>query len=273
MIPEFKTVAPPDIKGVSDWLARLRANQELAKAQELIANLAGKFPESAGLQYLLAWHDPAWWRPIDFGDICLERRSPGHFDVLWPMVLNREFSSLLKNIPEDLTPKDLLQVLTREATSIIPEARSIAWVVFKNGIPVGTTLFVNVNLKNRTAEQVMGMLPGLSHPIDVASTYAASLCFAFNCLGLNKVKGLIYSSNEKVALQQERLGFTREGILREAIWSEEQQKYLDQIQISMLYSEFLKNRFLQSYIARKPRSAFLLERREWPRTRLPLSPE
>jgi hypothetical protein len=273
MVSEFKTVAPPEANGVSDWLARLRANQELSKAQELIANLAGKFPESAGLQYLLSWHDPIWWRPIEFGAITLKRRGPEHFNFLWPLVLDQDFSSLLKNIPPDLSPKDLLQILTREASSIIPEARLITWVVYKEGVPVGTTMFVNINFKNRSAEQVMGLLPGLGNPVDVANSYAASLCFAFNSLGLNKVKGLIYTSNEKVALMQEKLGFTREGIFREAVWNEPQQKYLDQIQISMLYREFLENRVLQRYIGRQPRPAYLLERNQWPRSRPPVSPE
>lgn len=273
MIPEFTTAAAPEAHGVGEWLARLRANQELSKAQEVIFNLARKFPDNEGLQKLLAWHDPVWWRPIEFGDISLKRRGPEYFDFLWSLVLNREFSSRLKNIPHGITPNNMLHVLTKEASSIIPESRAITWIVFRGGIPIGTSMLVNINLKNRNAEQIMGLLPGHSNPIDVANTYTASLCFAFNSLGLNKIKGLIYAENEEVALLQEKLGFKREGVFREELWSEELQKYLDLIQISLLHSDFAANLVLQSYIRRAPRSPFLLERRQWPRNLFPVSPE
>jgi RimJ/RimL family protein N-acetyltransferase len=126
-------------------------------------------------------------------------------------------------------------------------------------------MFVNVNFQNRVAEQIMGILPGHDTAFAVGDAYLASLSFAFNTLGLNKVQGMIYRSNAVVAELQERFGFRREGVLSQAVWIDEEQRYEDLIQIALLREEFDRNRVTQRYISRQRRSPFLMERNEWPR--------
>lgn len=266
MTPDFNSQVPPQIDAVQDWLARLRAQQGLLQAQSTIMNLTRKFPGNTALQSLCDWHDPAWWRPIEFGAIRMERRGPDHFEFLWSLVLQKKFAHQLKHLPPGLTPRDLLQILTNESTAIIPESRSITWVIFKDQQPIGISMFVNINFKNRTAEQIMGILPGYDTSFLVADAYFSSLSFAYNTLGLNKVQGLIYDTNESAATLQQRFGFQREGVLRQSVWSEEEQRYLDLIQISLLYDEFIVNRFIQRYIGRETRDDFLMQRKMWPRS-------
>jgi RimJ/RimL family protein N-acetyltransferase len=266
MIPDFNSQVPPQADAIQEWLSRLRAQQGLAKAQETLVHLTRKFPDHTGLQALRDWHDPVWWKPIEFGAIRMERRGPEHFEFLWSLVLQKDFAHQLKHLPPGLTPRDLMLVLSNESMAIIPESRSITWVIFKGDLPIGISMFVNINFKNRTAEQIMGIMPGYDTSFLVADAYFSSLLFAYNCLGLNKVQGLIYDSNESAATLQQRFGFQREGRWRQAVWNEELQRYQDLIQISLLHEEFAVNRFIQRYIGREERSAFLMCRHEWPRS-------
>jgi len=269
MIPDYQTMSPPELPQVGSWLERLRVHHGLEEARRALLALVKRYPEEAGLQELLAWHDPMWWSPIEFGGLRLERRGPQHFDFVWSVMLDRGFSANLKQIPPDLTPRDLLHVLTQDQSGLIPQHRAIHWVVFLGDQPIGLSMFVNIHFKNRTAEQIMGLLPGFDNSFNVGDAYCASLLFAFNCLGLNKVQGLIYASNESIALQQERLGFRREGILRQAIWDIESEQYRDLVQIALLREEFVTNRVLQRHIRRQAHDAVLdIERSV---SRLPLS--
>jgi RimJ/RimL family protein N-acetyltransferase len=266
----FDTTIAPDLAQVRDWLARLRLQKGLAQTRDALRMLQQRHPDNAGVQELVQWHDPRWWQPLSFGNIRLERRAPEHFDFVWQLVLDREFSSKLKHIPEALTPKDLLQALTQDQNALIPDTRSIQWVVYKEGQPIGLSMFVNINFRNRSAEQIMGVMPPHDHSFLVGDAYCASLLFAFNCLGLNKVQGLIYEHNRAVAEQQERLGFQREGLLRQAVWNESAQGYDDLLQIALLRENFERNRVLQRHIRRQLHAPVLDQRLDWPRQ--PMAP-
>jgi RimJ/RimL family protein N-acetyltransferase len=138
-------------------------------------------------------------------------------------------------------------------------------VVFHGQTPIGLSMFVNINFHNRSAEQIMGILPAYMSSFLVADAYCASLSFAYNSLGMHKVQGVIYESNVQVALLQERFGFRREGHLRSTVWSDVRQAYEDVVQIALLDEEFDRNRVLQRYISRQARDPFLGVRRLWPR--------
>lgn len=265
MTPDFQTSAPPDLPQVMAWLDRVRLQQGLDAARQACRNLVQRHPDQPLLVELAQWHHPDWWRPLSFGSIRLERRCPDHFAFVWSLVLDTGFSHKLKHLPSDLTPRDLLEVLTQDQIALLPQHRGIQWVVFRDEQPIGLAMLVNINFRNRSAEHIMGILPAHDHSFLVGDTYCASLSFAFNCLGLNKVSGLIYKSNQAVATQQERLGFRREGLLRSAVWNEAAQDYEDLVQIALLQSEFDQNRVLQRHIRRQPSDPFLQARRHWPR--------
>jgi RimJ/RimL family protein N-acetyltransferase len=270
MSEAFETSVAPDMPLVHDWLARLRLQQGLDAARQALRMLRLRHPDHAGVQELLDWHDPQWWQPLSFGGIRLERRAPEHFDFVWSLVLDRDFSAKLKHIPEDLTARDLLHILTQDQTTLLPESRSIQWVVFKGDQPIGLAMFVNINFRNRTAEHIMGLLPGHDRSVLVGDAYCATLMFAFNCLGMNKAVGLIYGSNREVAEQQERLGFVREGLMRQAVWNDARQDYEDLLQIALRREDFDHNRVLQGIRRRRPHDALFERQRQWPR--YPLKP-
>ena len=74
-----------------------------------------------------------------------------------------------------------------------------------------------------------------------------------------------YNSNREVAEQQERLGFEREGLLRQAVWNEAQQGYEDLLQIALLREAFEHNRVLQGIRRRRLHDAQFERQQEWPR--------
>ena len=265
MTVAIQTSVPPDIAQLGEWLARLRLHQGVDAARQALHQVHQRFVDHKQLAELMQWHDAQWWQSRQFGQIRLERRGPEHFDFVWSVLLDRDFSSRLKYIPAGLTPRDLLQILNQDQTALLPESRGIQWVLFHGDQPVGLSMFVNINFRNRCAEQIMGILPGYDRSFLVADAYFASLCFAYNSLGMNRVQGLIYRGNQEVALLQERMGFQREGVLRSAIWHEETERFEDLVQIALLREEFDRNRFIQRYISRYQRDPFLLKRLVWPR--------
>lgn len=272
MTLEFQSSVPPDLPQVIAWLDRLRLQQGLAAARQASQALSQRHPDQPLLAELVQWHQADWWRPLSSGAIRLERRRPDHFNFVWSLVLDTEFSNKLKHVPPQMTPRDLLEGLTQDHIALVPQSRSIQWVVFHGDTPIGLSMFVNINFRNRTAEQIMGILPAYDHSFWVGDAYSASLSFAFNTLGLNKVQGLIYRRNQAVAVLQERLGFVREGVLRSAVWNEQTGDYEDLIQIALLQTEFDQNRVLQRLIKRQPPDHFLQTRRSWPRQPLKTTP-
>lgn len=257
-----------DLPALSAWVSRLRRSEGAESAHLALQAIHRRYPANAALAELVEWSAPRWWQPFRFGAIRLERRGPEHFDFVWSVFQKREFARRLKQVPAGLTPDAVMNTLNQDAVSLLPERGDIQWIVYRDEVPIGLSMFVNINLEHRTAEQIMGILPGFDTSFLVGDAYCASLLFAYNCLGLNKVLGLIYSDNESIALQQERLGFRREGILRQAIWDAELEQYKDLIQIALLREAFVTNRVLQRHIRRQPHDAALDIVREVSRAQL-----
>jgi RimJ/RimL family protein N-acetyltransferase len=273
MIQNIRTSVAPDSVQVAAWASRLRMQKNVAAAREMLFHLKGKFPDDDVIASLMEWHRPEWWQDLSFGGIRLVRRTPEHFEFVWSVILNEEFSKKLKHIPEGLNPKDLLKILAFDQAALIPESRSIQWIIFKGDTPIGLSMFLNINFFNRSAEQILGILPEFDHTFDVSSAYCASLAWAFNAMGLNKVYGLIYGGNAAAAELQERLGFRREAYFKNDIWNERTQNYDDMMQIGLLQEEFDSNPRLQKLVQRGQRSPWLMTRQYWPRRPITLLQE
>lgn len=263
-----ETQVPPELSEVVGWLERMSQKDGVHAAYEAAFSLHRRYPDHALLHELMQWYRPQWWEPIEFGSVRLERRCADHFEFMWSLVLDEDFSRRLKNIPEDMNPKDLLHLLNRDHVGIVPKRRAVQWVVFKDDVPIGVSMFVGIDFQHRSAEQILGILPGFDQSFAVGDAYCASLLFAYNTLGLHRVTGNIYDTNQAVATIQERFGFRREGVLKDAVWDERSQRYVDVTQIAMLCAEFERSRVLQRFIGREDRSPWLMNRQYWPRVPL-----
>jgi RimJ/RimL family protein N-acetyltransferase len=245
------STAAVELDAAADWFWRLRHSQGIDAARSAAKMFEQRFPDHRGIAEISRWHEPLWWRSFAFGRIRLVRRGPEHFDFVRSVLNDRYFSYRLKRLPEPVSDDALRDTLARDMASLLPESRNIQWVIFQDALPIGLSMFVNINFMDRTAEQIMGVLPSHDVSFLVGDAYCASLMFAFNCIGLNKVRGLIYASNEEIALQQQRLGFRREGVLRQAVWNAELGRYEDLVQIALLREEFAENFVLQRHIRRQ----------------------
>ena len=66
-------------------------------------------------------------------------------------------------------------------------------------------------------------------------TLVSLLSFAFGPLALHRVVGEVYDFNERAIRLLERLGFQREGVMRENVWKNE---WRDELVFGMLRAEY-----------------------------------
>lgn len=258
------TRAKPEPRELIGWLQHTRSQKGMRAAREALTSLLRRYPDHSAIAELADWHDESWWQPLAFGGISLERQTPEHFEFVWTLALDREFSSRFDQLPESMTPKDLLEKLTADEQRLIPEAKSIHWIVFQEGAPIGLAMLVNINFRHRIAELAMGILPSHGRTLAVADACCASLMFAFNCLGMNKVQGRIPTSDPRVAQLLKRVGFLEEGCFTQEVWLPSEGRYQDRVQLSMLRDEFALNRIIQRH-ARRRHDTRLDHHRAWPR--------
>lgn len=105
----------------------------------------------------------------------------------------------------------------------------------REGTPVGSAFLVDVDLEGRNAELGYWITPD-EHGNGYA-TEAADLCLthAFDQLGLHKVWARTVSDNEGSKRVLEKLGFQKEGVLREQ-WRG-LDRYVDEYRYGLLESE------------------------------------
>jgi len=258
------TRATPQPRELVAWLQHTRSQQGLRAAREALLPLQRRHPDNAAVAELSDWHDESWWQPLRFGSITLVRQAPEHFEFVWTLSLDRDFSSKLTQLPDFPTPKELLEELTFNEQSLIPEINAIHWVVIRDGTPIGLAAIVNINFLHRVAILTLGVVPGHDRSMAVADVCCASLMFAFNCLGMNKVQSRVSAANDHATQLQKRLGFVEEARLKQEVWNESDNQYQDLTLLSMLRDEFAANKVLQRQ-ARRQHDPRLDQTRSWPR--------
>ncbi len=109
-----------------------------------------------------------------------------------------------------------------------------------NGITVGMIILSEINYKNRTASLAFKKFAkkGATTYDSMKNACIALLNYAFNELGLNCITTRTLPFNEKSLNLQARLGFVREGVLRQRCFKNG--KFQDLISSSLLRSDFLK---------------------------------
>lgn len=86
----------------------------------------------------------------------------------------------------------------------------------EQGKPIGTCQLTNINWVHRSAELQIRIAPG-AQDRGLGTLAIAALCeFGFTDLGLHRISLLVWSSNLRAIRAYEKVGFVREGLLREA---------------------------------------------------------
>ena len=264
MTVTVSTRRAPEPSELVDWLRQVRLHKGVAEARHALMALHRRHPDDPALTELMHWHDERWWQPVRFGVVSLARRTPEAFEFVWSLVLDTAFSSTLMTLPESVTPKDLLEELSADEHTLIPERNAIQWLIHVRNRPIGLIMLTHLNFQHRIADLRLGAVAGHGHALAIVDACCAALLVAFNCLGLNKVQARIESDNPVAIKLAERAGFVPEAVMRQDLWNEARQRYEDVVQLSMTQDEFARNRlFLRR--ARSESDAWLHHRTEWPR--------
>lgn len=106
----------------------------------------------------------------------------------------------------------------------------------QDGTPVGHVFLRRVDLEARNGE--LGYMVFPDHQGNGYATDASELCLdhAFNGLGLHKVWARVSDGNEASVRVLEKLGFTREGVLREQFYGFGD--FVDEYRFGLLRSEW-----------------------------------
>ena len=105
--------------------------------------------------------------------------------------------------------------------------------------PLCLTTLAGIDWVNRTAELHVMVAPGGARGRGVGTySLGAALAHAFDDLGLNRVELDVLESNARARHLYEKLGFSYEGVRRQAVWKPG--GYLDLMHMALLSEDFAR---------------------------------
>jgi len=195
-------------------LARLRREGRIDEARALLERrLAEQADPRTGL---LAWqHAPFWWQPIEGPRVRLVRRGPDDAALVRRCWADADFMARFNRqavaLPTDDTA--LKALLAGERDALVEDHRALHWTVRAAGEGVGFVSLVDIGLRHRRAEFLIGLLPGISSWAAVEAAHLA-LRFAAGPMQLERLVAHFYPDNVEAINAALKLGFEHEGVLR-----------------------------------------------------------
>ena len=116
----------------------------------------------------------------------------------------------------------------------------LEWYLFASGVLCGAVRLKNIDSESRNASIAYFLAAGYEGRGIATQSVRAVLRFAFDALDLNRVELKCATGNGASVRLAERLGFTREGVLRQAEYLEE--GFVDLYVFGLLRAEFLAAR-------------------------------
>lgn len=139
-------------------------------------------------------------------------------------------------VPADgFTREDMRDFIRRSEKAVRDQTQFNALIV-QNGKIVGATGFPVIDWTNRIAHIGYWLDRGHTGHGLMTQSVRALLTYAFDALEMNRIEIRCASNNKTSAAVAERLGFTREGILRQALLVRD--TYVDECVFSMLREEW-----------------------------------
>lgn len=159
--------------------------------------------------------DPAWWTPLASRNTELHRLSEQHrqyYEACYrDPVLHPQLNLFKKTDPETFE-RDLRK--NREPPF---DSGKIDWIVMDKGEKIGIISLVDINMKNRRAELIVGFPTTTRSSLKAVESTCLALNFAFHKLNINRVYSYVYSDNASSEENTLKLGFQQEGALRQHI--------------------------------------------------------
>jgi RimJ/RimL family protein N-acetyltransferase len=198
-------------------LRTLRRQGKLNEASLLVQQAFATRPDE-WLQQLAWQHEPFWWQPLHAPRCRLVRRNGTHAALLRRLWGDQSFMERFHRLAASLPNDDaaLQALLEREHWALPEETRAMHWVIEVRGVPTGLVSVVDWSLIHRRAEFLIGVLPETGSGVAADATHAV-IAFLAGKARLEKLTASFYADNPLALRLAEKLGFKREGVLREHI--------------------------------------------------------
>lgn len=201
---------------LSALLRTLRRRGKLSEARLLVHQTLANQPGDEWLKQLAWQHEAFWWQPLSSPRCMLVRRNGMHTALLRRLWADQFFMDRFHRFAATLPNDDatLQALLEREHWALPEETRALHWVIEVHGVPTGLVSVVDWSLMHRRAEFLIGVLPDSGSGVAADATYAV-IGFLAGKARLEKLTASFYTNNPQALKLAEKLGFQREGVLRE----------------------------------------------------------
>lgn len=119
-----------------------------------------------------------------------------------------------------------------------PMPRELYFLIEKEDQPIGMVALQNIKWYNRKAEITIVIVPKFQKRGFGTQALSFIMEFAFHQLNFHRLEAEVYDYNQGSIRLLEKLGFTKEGVLREAKYADG--KYHDIIRYGILKDEYKK---------------------------------
>ncbi len=205
----------PHATPLLERLRRWRHAGDMATARACLAQLVHERPADAVLRRLAWEHEAFWWEPVRGLRTRLQRRGPDDAELArtcWADVdFMRRFNRMAVQLPTD--DAELRAVLQREQAAIISESQALHWTVERGGRTLGFVSVVNITMKHRRAEFLIG-LHGDRNPWAGPEASHLALGFLAKHVGIERLTAHFYTDNAGAFTAAMKLGFEVEGTLK-----------------------------------------------------------
>jgi RimJ/RimL family protein N-acetyltransferase len=169
----------------------------------------------------------------------IRQALPEDAEIFHQAYASDEFSRLFRANGERQTVEELRLSLTERA-AISPETLGyVEFAILLDGQPIGVAVLSDYAPLHRRAEFLVGIFsPSKRHSSHSVEASLLMLDLVFNHYGLNKLYTYVYEYNQYSQKATEKLGFIREGLLRDHHFSVPEQHFIGLYQNGLTERDF-----------------------------------
>jgi RimJ/RimL family protein N-acetyltransferase len=216
----------------------LRASGKIDEARRLLLSV-DQHAQDPKLSNLIRQHDSIWWIPLEGPRATLRRRGADDVEFVRRCWSNEMFMAQFNRTASALPKSDqaLRALLTKEATSLLSEHRSIHWTICaKGGGGCGFVSLVDIDFRQKRAEFLIGVMQG-THPWIAPEAAHLALEFARSAIQLERITAFVYPDNLPALRMAKKLGFEEEGLLRGYLADASSSKRSDLVIVGLLLDQ------------------------------------
>lgn len=223
---------------MSDLISRLKKLRLAGLHNDVSKTLEKEYAESSHLAQILWENQITFWKDITLGPAVLTRRGVGDLEFMKELWSHESFIGLFNPLAGKLPDDDrLFAILEEEYVSPLSLKNQLHWVIRdRNRKPWGLLSLVDINLGQKRAEVLIGVLPTAPFALSIASMLGLYR-FYFDFMGFNKLYSLVFSDNSHSLKSTLHIGFKQEGLLRKEVFNPQKREWVDLVRTGILRDE------------------------------------